>query len=130
MSLPERLIAMMQSSCVECGCDFDPTDPPDGDHECRTLITPADLHWVICSRCRGDGALRGYPGVYTQDDFASGDVDLDDYLEHRRTCDDCDGTGKRRELSEEAEARPEVQEWIRDYYDTEHIYAMERRMGA
>lgn len=95
------------------------------------VITEADLHWVICSRCRGDGTLKGYPGVYTQSEFdeAFGD-DPDEYFNHRRPCEDCDGTGKIRELTAEAEARPEVREWLDDWHETEHIYAMERRMGA
>ena len=94
------------------------------------IITEVDLHWAICGRCRGNGFLRGYPGVYTADDFIYGEVDLDDYMEYRRTCEDCDGRGSVRQLDAEAEARPHVREFLDDWYETEAIYAMERRMGA
>jgi hypothetical protein len=94
------------------------------------LVAERDFHNEVCSRCKGEGVLKGYPGVYTSDDFASGEVDLDDYLEHRRTCDKCEGLRVVKVLSREAEERPAVAENIRDYYETEAIYDMERRMGA
>jgi hypothetical protein len=131
MILPEHLIQSMMNDCVECGAPFDPTDPPEGDHECRTLLTPADFHWVICGRCRGDGELGGWPGAFTQSDRDEWDYDdYENYRSYRRPCEDCGGTGKVRELTEEAENRPEVFEYLRDYYDTETIYRMERAMGA
>jgi hypothetical protein len=94
------------------------------------VITPADMRWVICYRCGGDGVLRGYAGVYTSDDFASGEVDIDDYLATRRACDDCGSTGKVHELTDEAAERPDVREWIDDYFDTLAIERAERWAGA
>ena len=94
------------------------------------VITFADMPWTICDRCRGDGFLKGYAGVYTSDDFASGEVDLDEYLAHRRECDDCAGAGKVRDLSPEAAERPDVREWLDDYYDLLALERAERRAGA
>ena len=134
------LIEMMQEpTCRWCGVDLDDRDlvpeseccddaPDGGPHQ--TLLTEGDVEWVICDRCRGDGMLGGYPGVYTSDDFADDPDFYEDYMNHRRCCEDCDGTGKLKALTVEAEERPEVQEWLKDWYDTEAIYDMERRCGA
>lgn len=132
----ERLIELMQEpTCQWCGIDiaYDFTeacpDAPDSG-PCQTLLTEGDVEWVICDRCRGEGTLGGYPGVYTQDDFADDPDFFEDYMNHQRPCEDCVGSGKVKDLTVEARERPEVKEWLRDWYDTEAIYAMERRMGA
>ena len=128
---------MMQPTCRWCG--FDLTEPSeDANHcpespdegPCQTLLTEGDVEWVIHDRCRGDGSLGGYPGVYTADDFAEDPDFYEDYMNHTRPCEDCGGTGKVRELTVEARERPEVQEYLRDWYETESIYRMERAMGA
>lgn len=94
-------------------------------------LTPRDIVWRICDRCEGEGTLGGYPGVYTAEDmWELGDDFVDDYMEHRRPCEDCGGSGKVKVLSDEALGRPVVQEWLREYWDTEATYRAERRMGA
>jgi len=93
-------------------------------------ITVDDFEWAVCGRCRGEGTLGGYPGVYTQEDFAE-DPDLfEDYMDHRRTCEDCGGRTTIKQLKAEVEAREDIRDAIRDWYETEAIYASERRMGA
>jgi hypothetical protein len=125
------LIEFMTSCCTECGIDMDPEDPPEPtDHEHRVLLTMQDFHWEICQRCRGEGILKGYAGVYTSDDFDSGEIDYVDYMMNRRACEDCGCLGKVQILNIEAENRPEVQALLLEHYETEHIYAMERRAGA
>jgi hypothetical protein len=94
------------------------------------LITTADIEWVICDRCRGEGILGGYPGVYTEADFAEDPDLIFDYMAHRRACEDCRGTGKVRELTDEAAARPEVDRFLRDYYSDLAAEAMERAYGC
>jgi hypothetical protein len=94
------------------------------------LLTMQDFHWEICQRCRGEGILKGYAGVYTSDDFDSGEIDYVDYMMNRRACEDCGCLGKVQILNIEAENRPEVQALLLEHYETEHIYAMERRAGA
>lgn len=89
--------------------------------------------WEVCDRCRGRGTLGGFPGVYTQDDFDSGDVDLDEYLSYSRTCEECNGRttvlAVDRESSDK-DARLAWDEWCREEAEYRHIEAMERRMGA
>jgi hypothetical protein len=130
MSLPQRLIdSMLEPTCVECGLDLDQDGPDCTEH--RALLTERDLHWAICGRCKGEGTLRGWAGAYTESDRAEwSEEDYEDYFETRRTCDDCDGDGKVRAINLEAIRRPGVREYIDDYYDTEAIYAAERRAGA
>jgi hypothetical protein len=94
-------------------------------------LSPSDLRWKICVYCAGDGVLRGYAGVYTSDDFAEDGPDaLEDYLNHRRQCEHCEGTGKVRGLDDDVWARPDVQKMIDDYYHDRAVEAQERRMGA
>jgi hypothetical protein len=118
--------------CVECDDSYQfshegGTCAEQGHHR---LITPADFHKVVCPRCRGEGTLGGYPGVYTQADFAE-DPDLyDDYMAYRRICEDCGGLRVIDELTPEAEERPEVQQYLREAYESYAIEDMERRMGA
>jgi hypothetical protein len=126
----------LQTTCVcggnwipEEGCEVPINDVDDTGYH-RPVLGRGDVEWVICSRCEGDGTLGGYPGVYTQDDFAQDPDFFEDYMRHTRSCEDCGGTGKMLQVTEEAEARPEVQEWLRDWWETEAIYESERRMGA
>lgn len=87
----------------------------------------------VCSRCRGEGELGGYPGVYTQDDFDEDPDFFDDYIEHRRTCEDCNGRRVTRVVDREA-SHPDTlstwDEWCQDMWEMNRIYEMERRMGA
>jgi hypothetical protein len=127
MSYPADIFDGANEYCVHCDDTFT-DDCADAGHE--PLVTDADFHWVICDRCQGDGTLTGYPGVYTGDDFAQ-DPDLyDEYMAHRRSCEDCDGTGKERVIHDEAMTRPGLEEWVRDYYDDIRTSTMERSMGA
>lgn len=133
MSLPEHLLTMMRQSCV-CGEDWPCDDTQDvdvGDPDHHPVISDNDMHWEICGRCDGEGTLRGWPGTYTESDRAEwSDEDYEDYQAFRRCCEDCLATGKVKVLSEAAENRREVREWIDDWYDTESIYRMERMCGA
>ena len=75
--------------------------------------SPPPTHWEICSRCKGDGTLGGFPGVYTESDRAEwSDEDFDEYFNTRRACEDCEGTGKVQEFDGDAAA--EWAEWERD----------------
>lgn len=92
------------------------------------------LGWKVCPRCNGNGTLGGYPGWYTEADFEElGEDFREDYMNHRRTCEDCGGRSTvrtvRRDLSP-PEALEAWDEWERDRWETEQIYEMERRMGA
>jgi hypothetical protein len=103
----------------------------EGDEEDPPLITQADLHWEICTRCTGEGFLRGYPGAYTQSEFEEAfGHDPDEYLSHERACEGCGGTGKIRVLNQAVLERRDVQEYVNDYYETESISRQERMMGA
>ena len=96
-------------------------------------LPPMPTHWIICERCHGEGELRGYPGVYTQDDFDELGPDFfEDYISHRRMCLDCDGTGKYKvpaESGNEETARL-FRQYIREINESRAIEAAERRMGA
>jgi len=98
----------------------------------RPELPPMQWHWVICDRCRGHGFVRGYPGVYTQDDFASGEVDLDDYMEHTRDCPDCEGSGKERvpTAAPGSETERLFRHYLQEINESRAIEAQERRMGA
>lgn len=146
--IPTRLIELLLDPsniiCRHCGEDLFLEDgvwlPHDYDdvchdgeatrrgHEPGPMLTPDDLVWQICDRCRGDGELGGYPGVYTSDDFAEDPDFAEDYMSFRRPCEDCKGSGKVQELSDAAYER--VHGYIDDYYETEAIYRQERMMGA
>lgn len=95
-------------------------------------LPPLPTHWVICDRCRGDGELQGYPGVYTQDDFLEDPDFFDDYREHRRPCEDCGGSGKVRVPTEDcgSETSRLYREYVRDIHESYAIEAAERGMGA
>ena len=86
-----------------------------------------------CRRCKGTGVLGGFPGTYTSDDFASGEVDFDEYMAHERPCEDCGGTGSIRVIDEvrlSDSLNKEWRAWFQDYADMEAEYQQERRMGA
>lgn len=87
----------------------------------------------ICRRCKGEGVLGGFPGTYTSDDFASGEVDIEEYMAHERTCEDCQGNRTIRAIQENRlspELLKEWREWCQEHYDMEAQYEQERRMGA
>lgn len=89
--------------------------------------------WEVCSRCRGAGALHGFPGAYTQDDFDSGEVDLDEYMNYERSCEDCNGRTTVLVVDRKGscpEALVAWDQWCGDEAESRHIEAMERRMGA
>ncbi len=124
----ERILEMMRDTCVACECDWPCDDKTEDGH--GPMLSDSDMVWAICGRCHGDGWLGGYPGWYTQTDFAE-DPDLfEDYMNRRRTCEDCRGAGKVRELTAEARSRPDVDAWIRADYEIDATYAQERAMGA
>ena len=135
----DQVLETMQTTCVcggdwfetpeEAGCTVDEAERGNED-EHRPVLARSDTEWRICERCRGEGTLRGYPGVYTQEDFADDPDFYEDYMSHRRECEDCRGTGKIRDLTDAAHERPEVQEWLDDWHETENIYRMERMYGA
>ena len=105
------------------------SEPLDGFLESYPL-TPTK--WEVCRRCRGAGVLGGFPGTYTQEDF-DGDVDFEDYMEFRRTCEDCAGRTTIQVIDDQYlsdELRKEWEDWTRSHYETEAIYEQERRMGA
>lgn len=123
----ERILRGAEEFCADCDDTFDEVCAEAGH---SPLITDADFHWEICGRCRGDGTLGGYPGVYTSDDFAEDPDFFDDYIAYRRTCEDCGGSGKVRGLSQAALERPAVQRWICDVSDSYATERQERMMGA
>lgn len=130
----------LKDFCVECDDVFTTeagTEPTDRHQlgSCLHLghsrvLNDSDIIWKICERCHGDGVLQGFAGTYTMSDFWTGDVDLDDYLEHRRSCEDCGGTGKKRDLRLCAYDRPAVQQALNEFYDDEAMSRQEREMGA
>ena len=95
----------------------------------ENVVTDADFHFVVCPRCKGRGILRGWPGVYSQADFESPE-DIDDYMHHQRTCEDCNGLRVIEVLHESAMTRPAVTQWLHDMWEANDIEAQERRMGA
>ncbi len=124
----ERILEMMRDTCVACECDWPCDDKTEDGH--GPMLSDSDMVWAICDLCDGDGTLAGYPGFYTQADFADDPDFFEEYAVHRRTCENCAGAGKVRELTDEAYNRPVVNAWIEDYCETEATYAAERRMGA
>jgi hypothetical protein len=88
--------------------------------------------WEICPRCRGNGELGGYPGVFTEADFETAE-DLDDYRQYRRTCEDCGGSGKVRAVDYTRASHDQLDdfyEYAREIAEMNAIEAQERRMGA
>lgn len=125
---PAHLLDGADEFCVHCDDTFT-EECADAGHE--PVVTDADFHWVICDRCNGNGTLRGYPGAYTADEFAEAFADdPDEYLDFRRDCEDCNGSGKLRALRPDAETRPAVAAWLRGAYDVLAIERQERRYGA
>lgn len=95
-------------------------------------VPPMQWHWEICDRCRGDGELGGYPGVYTAEDFAEDPDFFDDYRAHRRPCEDCGGTGKVRvpTAAPGSETERLFRRYVQEINESRAIEAQERRMGA
>lgn len=105
----------------------------------RTLPT----RWAICGACDGDGRTSRHIeracGGFTASEWAEecdGDPDFaDDYFAGRydRACDECDGSGKVREVNEEA-LSDEDREALREQREADRYLAAERaaerRWGA
>jgi hypothetical protein len=132
--IPASVIEFLTGWCVECDDYFiDESNCTDEDPACalrghHRALVPEDFHWVICYRCHGDGFLRGWPGSYTESDRAEwSDDDYEDYRETRRRCEDCNGSGKVRDFTDEALERPVVQQALNDHYEMEATYRMEMR---
>jgi len=103
-------------------------------------LPPLATHKIVCPACKGEGThltetLRGH--AYTQADIEEmGYEEFDEYMDDMRagvydqTCGTCNGLRVVDSLTESAVENAEWQAWLRDAYETEHIYEMERRMGA
>ena len=113
--------------CAHCDDTFT-EECADAGHE--PIVSDADFCWVICDRCKREGTLGGYPGVYTADDFAEDPDFAEDYMNYRRDCEDCNGSGKQRVLRPEAETRPAVRAWLKEAYDSISVQRQEMRYGA
>ena len=97
-------------------------------------------HNVVCHRCKGEGVLGGFPGVYTRDDFDSGDVDLEEYLDYSRTCEKCEGVRVLKVAEDDgldhigdpglAETVRMWHQWQWDEAEHRAQIAAEQRMGA
>lgn len=131
--IPKSVIDFLVDWCVECDDEFQNeaehySCAVDGHHR---ALTGLDWRWVICDHCQGHGVLCGWEGAYTESDRAEwSDDDYEDYSAARRPCGDCAGTGKVRDLTDEAYERPVVRRALDDHYDMEATYRMERMMGA
>lgn len=94
-------------------------------------LTRAHVHYEVCPQCMGEGSSSAYLGAYTSEEFYEMDEDWrDGYMAGAfdRTCETCGGNRVVLELNDDApkEALAELREW----WETEQMYAMERRMGA
>ena len=131
------IVDALSEWCVECD-DYwiECGDEHDGLPSCHSVghqraVTRRDIVKMVCPRCHGEGTLTGWPGAYTESDRAEwDDDDVDDYLEHKRICEDCNGIRVVDALTDEAYNRPIVQQWLRDMRDLRSIEAAERRAGA
>lgn len=107
----------------------------DGDE----IVLPSK--WAICDRCRGDGhhGNPAFDGLSADDPFWHDD-DPDecfvrDYVAGKYDvfCEACDGSGKVREVDEDAMTPEQVEAWERQCYEAAEYRAicrMERMMGA
>lgn len=97
-------------------------------------------HWAICHTCQGEGKHSLRIGIITQDEWSQ-EWDYEEqeaYLSgaYDSTCDDCDGTGKIREINEDLAESMLPTEWamylehMRSEAQCNAISAAERRMGA
>lgn len=89
--------------------------------------------WEVCDRCHGEGELGGYPGVYTQSDFAEDPEFFEDYINHRRPCEECRGrtTIKVPDVAgADDETRHAFYAYQRMIWDMEAMERQERAMGA
>jgi hypothetical protein len=127
---PADILAMAQW-CATCDDQWEDGCDRYG-HE--LLLDPStDVHKIVCPQCRGRGKSSAYLGAFTSSEMAEhGDEFFHDYMagHYDRTCDMCDGANVVDELTEEAEARPAVQAWLREMWESYEISEAERRMGA
>lgn len=59
--------------------------------------------WVICNHCRGEGKSSAYLGAFSGTQMRDEDPDFEaDYFagHYDRTCEECNGTGKIKEIDE------------------------------
>lgn len=95
---------------------------------------PLKVRWEVCPACRGRGTSTAYLGDVTE--WLREDPDAaEDYWGglYDQACPTCDGRTTVQVVDEESTHPDSLAiyiEWLRDEYETEAIYAMERRMGA
>lgn len=99
-------------------------------------IITIPARWEICGSCRGEGESSRYLGAFTADDMHDlGDDFREDYVTGRydRTCDECGGSGKVREIDLNRATPEQVSAYGRDMDALAELRAMEaseRRMGC
>jgi len=92
------------------------------------IDTMVPFTWGVCSTCDGRGSHVN-PSIdcngFTSDD----PDDIQDYISgcYNIPCNECRG---RRVVPTPTEYQKEIQEDLDDRYETERMYAAERRMGA
>jgi hypothetical protein len=126
--IPARALQGAEEFCRLCDDTF--TVECEAAHHARLFDPEIDLHWEICERCRGEGKLRGYPGVYTSDDFAEDPDFAEEYMSYERPCEDCNGRGSVKGASDRFWEDPKIAAWLDDYYDSIDIQRQEMRYGA
>lgn len=94
------------------------------EHLAEKGFPPLRKAYQVCHRCKGEGTLGGWPGAFTESDRAEwSDEDYDDYMNTRRTCEDCQGNRVVMEIDEAEYERPEVAAYCKEVYDS---YAADR----
>lgn len=106
------------------------TDPDSGDE----VVLPT--RWAICSHCRGDGR-RALGGLALTPEFLA-DWDEEDRMAYATgaydtPCEDCDGSGKVREVDEDLVPERLLEVWWEDcriVSEMRRADLMERRWGC
>ena len=86
---------------------------------------------AVCPQCRGEGTSSLYLGAFTASEFDEmGEEFQYDYMRGAldRTCETCDGLRVVWELRDDAPTEAHTD--MKEHWETEAIYEMERRMGA
>jgi len=87
--------------------------------------TPPPYAWVICGCCHGEGTSVSYLGAYTQADREEMGDEWYQFMHdvksgmYDRACPDCDGLGRQREFTGEAEGA--WAEWCQEEADDRYI---------
>jgi hypothetical protein len=96
----------------------------------------------VCPRCNGNGWVDSWEGGFTDsdlDEWYGDSPDRDEFIEAYKRgtygikCPECNGNNVVDELDIVTcpkELLDIYYEWMNSYYETEAIYASERRMGA